>query len=231
MQLTTLLYRNGFLFATLIFGIFIWGFWPTFYGHPLSLKTNMHYVHATATTLWLVLLVIQPLLIRLNNRPLHKAVGKLSYVIFPLMIVSGLILLQHRQHALTEVDDWAYGFFYLIVQSVFVESLFFGLGLYHRKEPAIHGRWMLATIFPLLSAATDRLLGRMFYENSLTAMYTGWAVADLVLVALSIWDWRSHKKLNVFPIALAIMIVHHTDWYLVGQIPAWRHFADWFAAL
>jgi len=231
MQLTTALYRYGFLFATLVFGIVIWGFWPSFYGHPLSLKTNMHYVHATATTLWIMLLVTQPLLIRLNNRSLHKTMGKLTYLIFPLMIVTGWFLIQSRQHALTEVDDFSYGFFYLIVQSTFVETLFYGLGLYYRKEPAMHGRWMLATAFPLLPAATDRLLGRIFYENPLAAQYTGWAVADLVLVVLSIWDWRTHKKLNVFPIALVIMIIHHTDWYFVGQIPAWHHFADWFAAL
>lgn len=231
MQLTNTIYRNGFLITLAFTGIFVWGFWPTFYAHPFSLKTNMHYVHALAVSLWFVLLITQPLLIRMNCRSLHRSIGKLSFVIVPIIVISSLLLVQYRQHLMTEVGDYEYGFLYLISESTVIFSIFFALAIFYKETSAIHARYMISTVFPLLPAATDRLLGRSFPENALTAMYTGWVVADLIVLALLIWDWRSHKKLNVFPLVLGVMIFHHIAWFYVGKVPAWRHFSDWFAAL
>ena len=40
-------------------------------------------------------------------------------------------------------------------------------------------------------------------------MLFGFALADVILVGLCIWDWRSHRRLNVFPIALVVLLAYH----------------------
>ena len=84
-------YRNlGYYFLLLIPLIFI-GFYKTYFIQFPSFKENitswMH-IHAMIATLWIIMLIVQPLLIRNKKFKQHRLVGKISYVVFPLLILS-----------------------------------------------------------------------------------------------------------------------------------------------
>ena len=59
----------------------------------------------------------------------------------------------------------------------------------------------------------------------------GFAAADLILLALSWWDWRANRRLGVFPVALAVLLVYHAGTLALHRVPAWNAFAGLFVGL
>jgi hypothetical protein len=87
--------------------------------------------------------------------------------------------------------------------------------------------------------ATDRLIGR--YLPSIVPLVpriggspvvptAGFLLADAMLVALSVWDWRANKRF-VFPIALLVLVAYHTSVLTFYQFAFWRAFGEWFMTL
>jgi hypothetical protein len=231
MQLNNFIYRNGFLVTIVLSAVVVWGFWPSFYAHPFSLKTNLHYVHGIALSAWFCLLILQPLLIRFHHVKLHRAIGKFSFVAAPLIVVSVLLLIHYGQHLQRPVNDLDYAFLFLLMMNPCIFTLLYGLAIYYRRDAATHARFMISTAFILAPAGLDRLMVRSFPDDGMTAVYMGWFGVDLIILGLAIWDWRSHKRLSVFPLVLVVMLIDEITWQFAGQLSAWRHFADWFAAL
>ncbi|HEX2585372.1 MAG TPA: hypothetical protein VHL14_09570 [Steroidobacteraceae bacterium] len=231
MQLNNFMYRNGFFLTIALSVVVVWGFWPSFYSHPLSLKTNLHYVHGVALSAWFFLLILQPLLIRIRYLKLHSVIGRLSFVIAPIMVISVLLLIHYGQHLQPPANDFDYAFLFLLIMNPCIFTLLYGLAIYYRSDAATHARFMISTAFILAPAGLDRLMVRSFPDDGTTPVYMGWFGVDLIILGLAIWDWRSHKRLHVFPLVLVVMLFDEFSWQFVGKISVWRYFADWFAAL
>ena len=56
---------------------------------------------------------------------------------------------------------------------------------------------------------------------------TGFLLADALLVGLSVWDWRAHRRWNVFPLALLVLLAYHVSAMTVHQLGAWQAFCAW----
>ena len=72
---------------------------------------------------------------------------------------------------------------------------------------------MIATLFPLFTPVTDRLIGRFApsvfgmvptLDGSPLVQCAGFLLADVILAGLAVWDWRRNQR-RVFPVALAIV--------------------------
>src|SRR5690349_17585623 len=90
---------SGYYFIGL-FAVTIAGFWPSyfakFFNGTASFGFYFHF-HALMMSLWIALLILQPILIRRKQLYLHRLLGKLSYAIYVLVSVS-IILIIHQQH-------------------------------------------------------------------------------------------------------------------------------------
>jgi len=84
-------YRNiGFIFLLFIPLTFL-GFYKTYFVlSPEFVGTVDIYthIHALVASLWITVLITQPLLIRFKNFKLHRTFGKISYFIFFALILS-----------------------------------------------------------------------------------------------------------------------------------------------
>ena len=87
---------TGYFFIGL-FLLAILGFWPSyfakFFNGTADFSFYFHF-HAAIAVLWILLLIIQPILIHRKQNHLHRLLGKLSYLIVPLIFLS-VILLAH----------------------------------------------------------------------------------------------------------------------------------------
>ena len=128
----------------------------------------------------------------------------------------------------------------LMVNAVVALVVLYGLAIVYRREPAVHGRFMLCTVFPLFTPITDRLI----YANwpSLTQMVPtldrvplvqiwGFAFADVLLVALLARDWRGKRRVNAFAIALAVVVAFQASVLTFYRFDFWRSFAAFFLRL
>jgi hypothetical protein len=55
----------------------------------------------------------------------------------------------------------------------------------------------------------------------------GFLMADLILVALSICDWKSHKRWNFFPFALLVVLMYHFSVLNFYKFEFWQSFSEW----
>ena len=91
------------LFAFVIIGFFktYFGLFPYFDDHT----TILVHFHATVLTLWVILLIVQPLLIRYKKFAVHRLIGKFTYILVPLIICSfiGMMNKQYNEELLQKI--------------------------------------------------------------------------------------------------------------------------------
>jgi hypothetical protein len=107
-------------------------------------------------------------------------------------------------------------------------AAFYLLAMLNRHTPAVHARYMVCTLFPIYSAGTDRIIARGFPDQPLFFTWA-WFAGDLILLALTIWDWRSNRRFGPFGVAFVTMVLYHASIFVAPSIPWWVAFANWFA--
>jgi hypothetical protein len=232
MNLSSALYRNAIVFFALASAVIVWGFWPTYYAHPWqALPATRYHIHGVLMSSWLLMLLTQAYLIRTNRRPVHRMVGKASYVLAPLIVMMFVVMIHGASNlprlAATDQTRLALLLFYFLGAAALFAA-FYLLAMLNRHTPATHARYMVCTLFPIYTASSDRIFVRGFPGHPLTALW-GWLAGDLILLTLAIWDWRSDRRFGPFAVALTTMVVYQGLVFAAPSIPGWAAFANWFA--
>ena len=116
----------------------------------------------------------------------------------------------------------------------------YGLAIYHRRNTAVHARYMVCTLAPLFPPVTDRLIA--VYQPSWIALVPtigggpvlqvyGFAIGDAIVAALAVWDWRVNRRTDVFPVALAVLLAGQAVILTSHQFGWWLAFSEWFRRL
>ncbi len=87
-------YRNTAIFIFLVLIAVQWGFYQSYTSHFPQFKnaTPLIHVHGALLMTWMLLLIVQPLLIHYGKAPLHRTIGKVSWLLGPLIIISLFLL-------------------------------------------------------------------------------------------------------------------------------------------
>lgn len=240
-DITLAVTRNSGYYFVLFFGLVLIAFWTSYFGKlGEPMETHVH-LHGLAMTLWCVMLISQAFLIRWKKYALHRLIGKGSYLLVPFILYSGFHIARMTIRNMgIPGDALHYYFAALMFNSLLVFALFYGLAIAFRKKPALHSRWMVCTVFPLITPVTDRII--YHYLDDLVPMVPtlhtvpmvqviGFALADLILLLLVAIDLLRHQRNYAFPIALGVLLLYHLSvltWY---DVPAWQNIADWIMAL
>jgi hypothetical protein len=230
-------------FGVRLFGAFtlamVLAFWPSYFSRLGSQPSLHHHAHALAMTLWLALLVAQAWLMRAGNRALHRRIGLLAYVLVPVIAV---VTLRFVHYTLQEVPLFgAYPLFFLalVVVTLVTFVALFALAMLYRRQPAVHARFMVSTLFPLFPPVTDRLIGRFMPSlmewmprigGGVIVQCAGFVLADAILAGLAVWDWRNGRR-RVFPVALAVVVAGQAAILNLHRFAVWQAFAPWFVSV
>jgi hypothetical protein len=201
------------------------------YKADISQYKHFHVIMAAS---WLALLITQPFLIRNNKRALHRKLGKVSFVLAPLVCLT-IILLAHSQIVTLAEQADARRHFILFIQLGF--ALFFavlyGMAMFNRRTPAIHARYMICTGVLMI----EPILVRVFKFNlssiswSVPYQFVTWPMVDLLLIALVISDHRQNAGGRVFQYSLAVFVAFQILHLMITDTQPWIAFAGWFAGL
>jgi hypothetical protein len=215
-------YFGGLLLVALI------AFWPTYLSRPFTADTHTH-LHALTATLWMLMLVAQPLAIRTKRLALHRRLGRSSYALAPLVLMSMVLLAHSKTHGLSVAQNVG---IYVPLSLTALFALSYALGIYTRRTVALHARFMVCTALTLIDPVLVRM---MFWVNpNPTSMYQWFtfAVTDLVFVVF-VWQER-HTRVGraVFPTMLGVFVLAQVI-LLFGFYQAWwwQAFVSWFVAL
>ena len=120
-------------------------FWPTYLASPAELGTVYTHLHASTAALWFVILLGQPVLLRLGHRSLHRRLGYASMVVAP-AVLAGIVLGAHGLLGRLQVAGrWDVAVYVLYLQLGLGAT--FGVlwvhGMTYRRWDAL-ARWYLA---------------------------------------------------------------------------------------
>jgi len=222
-------YRASVFYFALLFGLSIGAFWQTYFFPPKYEKDWHVHLHGVVMFAWMVLLMAQAALMRAGARPLHRGLGKVSYGLVPVMVVSTILLAHYRlQSGIT--GELLY---FLAVQGALIATLAlaYGLAMANRKRPQLHMRYMLCSALPLIDPILARLLffhGGMQYPAAQLVTY---GVTDAILALLAWNDRRNPEGRRVFLAMLAIFVAAQLPTFFLYRMPWWAELARAFASL
>ncbi|GLU51479.1 hypothetical protein [Dyadobacter frigoris] len=226
-------YKNiGYFFIGLLALTFA-GFYITYFGQFPEFKnlTPIHHFHALIFIAWYTVLIIQPFLIRYKKFALHRLVGKFSYFLMPLVLISIFMATQTSykngivQH-LPEKEVLAGTFMNLL--SLFLFGLFYLLAMINRHHTPAHLRYIITSSLILIGPALGRIL-IMFFGFSFPdgVWYGGMMVPALIMLALILLDIKNNRNYTPYIISLLLSLALDLAWkYNFQSTALWQNFAD-----
>ena len=219
-------------FAALLF-IAFFAFWPTYFSPGLSASVSYVHFHAAAATVWMVMLISQPWLIRTYRYDLHRTLGWLALILVPVIVVSMLLLANFRIRTIAPENYHIQT--YVLYLQISLASLFaasYVLAMLYRKVTEVHARFMICTGLTLIDPVFARLFFWIHPASVEMHQWLTYGLTDLVLVALILRERHNSKGRWVFPVMLAAFVLAQlpalfwwTNW------PIWQGFAEWFRGL
>jgi hypothetical protein len=223
----------GYGFAILALAA-IAAFWPSYLSRSFGTIDATTHAHAAVMAAWCALLVVQPFLIRGGRTALHRALGKLSYALAPLVVAAALRLTQVRIQALPAdaVRDGA-AFFYLPLSATALFGVSYALAMVFRRRPALHARFMVGTALSFVDPVLARIVASALptLDGSLYQPIT-FAVMD-GLLAVGIWRDRAATGATraAFPVLLALFAIVELLWFTLAPSQAWMRLVERFGSL
>lgn len=157
---------------------------------PITITRITHF-HAFVIMAWLLMLIVQPILILKKQLSWHRLLGKISYGLVALMVLSFILIV--RQEQLREKNLFVFAA-NLVDPIVF--TVMYGLAIYYRKKPAYHARFMVMTIIGFIGPAFARIQG--------PALETVFALFVIFLVI----EWRTRKVYKPYLIGLGYYVTN-----------------------
>lgn len=228
-------YRNTAIFIILILVAVQWGFYKTYTSQFPNFRnmTPVIHIHGVLLMSWLLLLIAQPLLIHYRKPKLHRNIGKVSFVLGPLIII--FLFLVGRGGYWRGVgvipENENLSFMVLDIRGFISFAIFWALAMYYRKKPDTHMRYMIATgivgIGPGVGRGLNNGLGINIWD-SLTIT----DVIDLVIVGFLLgYDIYKRKNYKPFLFVFTVFLIGSVLWQL-RDTTAWQAiaqtYADWF---
>ena len=223
----------GILIAATV-PLVILAFWPLYLSRPLASTDRYTHFHALTGTLWLGMLIAQPIAVHNYRYGLHRALGRLSFAIAPLFFVAGILLSHYR---LTSMDDATFAVegysHFLPFYASIVFALAYSFGLIYRSRPDVHGRFMLLTAIPLIDPVLGRIL--FFYfptlPNPLLYQAITFSVATII-AAIIVFPYKGtgpprRALLSYFVILIAL----EAGWFTFARTGVWLEVVAWFRRL
>lgn len=134
--------------------------------------------------LWIMMLITQPFLIKYKQFSKHRLLGKISYLLVPLVIITSWLLIRNEYYR--KVAYWQASNLNLSQTEVLMSSsqypvafivtiwfvILYVLAIKYRKQSSKHARYMLATGLILLSPTLDRFVAINLGIEILSGIYS-----------------------------------------------------------
>ena len=189
------------------------GFYPTYISRfpTFDNVTNVQHFHGAMMMIWFSLLVVQPFLIAYKKYDIHRTLGKLSYVVAPVVLYSIFLASQHEYYRdrthLTEHESLAG--LSLDISSLIAFGVCYVLAIINRKNTPLHMRYMIGTALIIMGPGIMRIIAvyDVFGDISFPTVvqYTQLICAGIGL-GLVVHDLTQSKPYKPYLIAVGLTV-------------------------
>ncbi len=210
----------GYFFLSIL-AFVVMGFFKTYFGlipHFNSSLTAMMHFHAVVMSMYVILLIVQPVLISYKKLKTHRLFGKFSYVLVPVIILSffAMIYKEYNDKILHKITNAEFvEFTFLNIGKL---SLFGGcylLAMIHKRNTPFHMRYIIASALVFVEPSLSRAAFFFMNMDFVPSFLYSFLLTDLILIALIFFD--KIKQLNYQPYVVALIgfLFYHTSWYII----------------
>ena len=219
-------YNSGYYFIILIPLILLGFFKPYFVQFPNFKKstTLIVHFHAVCLSCWVLLLIVQPLLIRYKKLKIHRTLGKFTYALMPLILcsVAGMTIrsVSHLPRPVTTeaiLDD-----IFLPVMDGILFSTFYILAIINKKNIQKHSSYMIATGLIFINPSVARIGSYWLNLPFPTSLLCTVLIIDLVTIFLLLYLKKKKLNYHSFATVLILFLVYHVS---IAGLVFFRH---WF---
>jgi hypothetical protein len=225
-------YRHAHWWLLALFPLTALAFWPNYFSDLRGAPVAFH-VHGITASLWIGLLAFQSWSIHQRRNALHRTLGVASFGLFPLFMVGGLLVIQTMSvKTAAGLDPFMaeYGPRLALIDIVSTVGIFylFYMALKCRRKVHPHARYMLGTVFFLISPILGRLLpalpplaieGPQHLHRFGYSVHIGNAVAFGFLVALCL---RAPKHARPLAVVAGLIALQSVLFETVGRTALWQ---------
>jgi hypothetical protein len=175
------------------------------FSHDINLFDHVHGIIAFA---WVLLLIVQPILISKKKNALHRKLGRLSYFVFTLLILSFIpqIIKIIRRGTMSDL--------FFPVADVCVLIPLYLLATYHRKNVAKHMRYMISSVLVFFGPTVGRIGPILLGWSPVLTQNIQYTLVYSILLGLIFYD-RSLKKSQPYFVAIIFFMMHQLAFYAV----------------
>lgn len=216
-------YRNvGYIFLSLLVFIALGFYYPYFSLFPQfkSVTITIH-LHAISLMLWALILIAQPILIRYKKYMAHKIIGRFTYFLVPVVIITCLGVMRQQYYEGLEIKltpaQSLKSLFVSFTQALSI-IIFYVLAIINvlKGNIAFHMRYMICLFLEFIPPTFGRTLGywlglRQTYTNTIAV-----SVGAFILIMLIIADKKRKADYTPYVVALSLYFVFNISWFALG---------------
>ncbi|NIJ55662.1 hypothetical protein [Dyadobacter arcticus] len=207
-------YRNShYLFIAVLLMAFV-GFHKTYFSKIPDFQdiTSVMHLHAFTVLLWFAILIAQPLLIRTKRTDLHRLVGKISYVVVPMVILSIFLLMRIAFIRNSPVLPGQPDIRLIGIADITFFALTYLLAIYYRRNVKYHARYMVLSVLPFINPS----LGRLGIPRLIVGLF--------MMLGLIIYERFNNKVYRPYLIGLPAYVAIYAFFLFVIDADQWRAF-------
>lgn len=195
--------------------------------------TVWHHLHGASVGAWIGLLIVQPLLYQRGQLGWHRRLGRVSYVLVPLLLLGGLKMMQlMMQSAAAYPPGAVYTLAYIDAYSLIFFALCFGLAIRHARQVQLHARYITLTVLIVLPPALARLLFLVpSFETFDQTLNGSFGLIEAVLLLLLWHDHRTGTHYRPYWLGLLLFGVLHLTLNFAGGWAWWHRLMDAYQQL
>ncbi|HET6768597.1 MAG TPA: hypothetical protein VFH08_14395 [Chitinophagaceae bacterium] len=222
------------LFFVFILALVTWGFYKTYliFFPSFTGFNNVQHFHGAMMMTWMAFLIIQPLLIRSGKTNIHRLIGKFSYVIAPLLVVSIFLVsrMVYQRPVPAMPEEERIGLIALSIPGMIAFAALYLLAIITRKNTSSHLRYMIGTSLLLVGPGLGRAL-IVYYNMSLNdaVNFTNYLVMAIA-AGLLINDLIKRRTYVPYTVILITILLTHFAWNFRYSI-AWQSIGETFAKI
>jgi uncharacterized membrane protein YdcZ (DUF606 family) len=222
-------YKNVHLWVLIPFIIVMLGFLPSYWLKFTEAPWRQH-LHGITATLWFVLLIVQPYLVTRGHIKQHRFYGMIALLLAGGVAISGLGAIPYNLVNDRLPDTAKYGLSFIDIILVPGFTIAVAMAVRSAKKIDDHARWMVSTIFWVVSPGLFRLLFVPLVimktpdigSKTPLLLATAGIANILVLSYLMFRDRRMHPAYLFAATGSVVLFLPMT----VGDMQWWRNLAD-----
>ena len=201
-----------FMALAIFFAMYV-GFARTFFlrpwfpeAHVMSPPEPFFYFHGMVFTAWFALLLLQPALVGMGRTDLHRMVGRFGAMLAVGVVAvgtMGALIAARRAGGFTGIPIPPAQFVIIPFGDIALFALFVGMAIARRHDSQSHKRLMLVGSLCLIDAAIARWPVVISVGNPILFF----ALTDLFLVPLAIWDFKTRGRLHPVTLWAGLLLI------------------------